>query len=110
MDPTNSNTALASAFFEVALPALWLLGMAFAVLYYVVPRTANQPLASGITDGDVLAHAGAEKHVVSCVVEILDRELLAPLRVLEDIHRLESLERVLAVEDARVVGALSLDE
>jgi cbb3-type cytochrome oxidase subunit 1 len=40
-------TALASAFLERALPALWLLGMAFAILYYVVPRTAIQPLASG---------------------------------------------------------------
>jgi cytochrome c oxidase cbb3-type subunit I len=40
-------TALASAFFERALPALWLLGMAFGILHYVVPRTVNQPLASG---------------------------------------------------------------
>jgi cbb3-type cytochrome oxidase subunit 1 len=40
-------TALASAFFERALPALWLLGMAFAILYFVVPRAASQPLASG---------------------------------------------------------------
>ena len=40
-------TALASAFFEAALPAMWLLGMSFSILYYVVPRTANQPLASG---------------------------------------------------------------
>ncbi len=40
-------TALASAFLERAVPALWLLGMAFAALYYVVPQVAAQPLSSG---------------------------------------------------------------
>ena len=39
--------ALFSAFVERAIPALWLLGMAFATLHYVVPRAAGQALASG---------------------------------------------------------------
>jgi cytochrome c oxidase cbb3-type subunit I len=38
--------ALASVFDERAISALWLLGMAYAVLYYVVPRASGQPLAS----------------------------------------------------------------
>jgi cytochrome c oxidase cbb3-type subunit I len=38
--------ALASVFDERAISALWLLGMAFAVLHYVVPRATGQPLAS----------------------------------------------------------------
>jgi cytochrome c oxidase cbb3-type subunit 1 len=32
---------------ERAVSVLWLLGMAFASLYYVVPRAADRPLASG---------------------------------------------------------------
>jgi cbb3-type cytochrome oxidase subunit 1 len=39
--------ALASAFLETAIPALWLLGMAYAVLHYVVPQASGRPLASG---------------------------------------------------------------
>ena len=39
--------ALFSAFVERAIPTLWLLGMAYATLHYVVPRAAGQPLASG---------------------------------------------------------------
>ena len=39
--------ALASAFIEREIMAIWLLGMTFAILHYVVPRTAGQPLASG---------------------------------------------------------------
>jgi cbb3-type cytochrome oxidase subunit 1 len=39
--------ALASAFLERAIPAMWLLGMTYAVLHYVVPRASGQPLASG---------------------------------------------------------------
>jgi cytochrome c oxidase cbb3-type subunit I len=39
--------ALASAFVERVIVAIWLLGMAFAILHYVVPRAAAQPLASG---------------------------------------------------------------
>lgn len=39
--------ALASAFIEREIMAIWLLGMAFAMLHYVVPRAAGQPLASG---------------------------------------------------------------
>jgi cytochrome c oxidase cbb3-type subunit I len=39
--------ALFSAFVERAIPALWLLGMAYATLHYVVPRTAGKALASG---------------------------------------------------------------
>jgi cytochrome c oxidase cbb3-type subunit 1 len=38
--------ALGSAYIERALPAMWLLGMTFAVLHYVVPRAVNLPLAS----------------------------------------------------------------
>ncbi|MGH2402172.1 MAG: cbb3-type cytochrome c oxidase subunit I [Candidatus Limnocylindria bacterium] len=37
--------ALASAYVERALPLLWLLGMAYAGLHYVVPRATGQPLA-----------------------------------------------------------------
>jgi cbb3-type cytochrome oxidase subunit 1 len=39
--------ALASAFIDRALVTVWLLGMAYAVLHYVVPRAAAQPLAWG---------------------------------------------------------------
>ena len=38
--------ALASAFIERAVATIWLLGMAFAILHYVVPRAVGQPLAS----------------------------------------------------------------
>jgi cytochrome c oxidase cbb3-type subunit 1 len=38
--------ALASLFDERAISALWLLGTAYAVLHYVVPRATGQPLAS----------------------------------------------------------------
>ncbi len=38
---------LASAFIQQGLIALWLLGMAYAVLHYVVPRATGGPLASG---------------------------------------------------------------
>jgi cytochrome c oxidase cbb3-type subunit 1 len=38
--------ALASVFDERAIAVLWLLGMAYAVLHYVVPRATGQPLAS----------------------------------------------------------------
>ena len=38
--------ALASAFVERAIPVMWLLGIAYAVLHYVVPRATGQPLAS----------------------------------------------------------------
>jgi cytochrome c oxidase cbb3-type subunit 1 len=38
--------ALASVFGERAISALWLLGMGYAVLHYVVPRASGQPLAS----------------------------------------------------------------
>lgn len=39
--------ALISVYVERALPALWLLGIAYATLHYVVPRATGQPLASG---------------------------------------------------------------
>jgi cbb3-type cytochrome oxidase subunit 1 len=38
---------LASAFIDRALVTVWLLGMAYAALHYVVPRAASQPLAWG---------------------------------------------------------------
>ncbi len=41
------TVALASVFVESALLTMWLLGMAYAVLHYVVPRVTGQPLASG---------------------------------------------------------------
>ena len=41
--------ALVSVYIERATSTLWLLGMAYATLYYVVPRATGQPLAwSGI--------------------------------------------------------------
>lgn len=40
-------TALASVFIERAVSVLWLLGMGYATLHYVVPRAVGQPLASG---------------------------------------------------------------
>jgi cytochrome c oxidase cbb3-type subunit 1 len=39
--------ALGSAFIERAIATMWLLGMTYAVLHYVVPRAVGQPLASG---------------------------------------------------------------
>ena len=39
--------ALASAFIDRAIVTIWLLGMAYAALHYVVPRAAAQPLAWG---------------------------------------------------------------
>ena len=38
--------ALGSVFIERAISVMWLLGMAYAVLHYVVPRSTGQPLAS----------------------------------------------------------------
>lgn len=38
--------ALASVYVERAIPIMWLLGVAYAVLHYVVPRASGQPLAS----------------------------------------------------------------
>lgn len=38
--------ALASVYIERAIAVLWLLGMAYATLHYVVPRATGQPLAS----------------------------------------------------------------
>jgi cytochrome c oxidase cbb3-type subunit 1 len=38
--------ALASAFIERAIPTMWLLGIAYATLHYVIPRASGQPLAS----------------------------------------------------------------
>jgi cytochrome c oxidase cbb3-type subunit I len=38
---------LASAFVQRAIATMWLLGMAYATLHYVVPRAVLQPLASG---------------------------------------------------------------
>lgn len=40
-------TALASVFIERAISVLWLLGMVYATLHYVVPQAAGQPLYSG---------------------------------------------------------------
>lgn len=37
--------ALASVYVERSVPLLWLLGMAYATLHYVVPRSTGQPLA-----------------------------------------------------------------
>jgi cytochrome c oxidase cbb3-type subunit 1 len=37
--------ALASVFVDRSIVMLWLLGMAYATLYYVVPRSTGQPLA-----------------------------------------------------------------
>ncbi len=39
--------ALVSVYVERATSTLWLLGMAYATLYYVVPRATGQPLAWG---------------------------------------------------------------
>jgi cbb3-type cytochrome oxidase subunit 1 len=44
-DPTLLG--LASVFIDRAIVTIWLLGMAYAVLHYVVPRAAAQPLAWG---------------------------------------------------------------
>ncbi len=41
--------ALASAFVDRGIVVLWLLGMAYATLHYVVPRAATQPLHSAGT-------------------------------------------------------------
>ena len=38
--------ALVSVFVERALSVMWLLGIAYATLHYVVPRASGQPLAS----------------------------------------------------------------
>jgi cytochrome c oxidase cbb3-type subunit 1 len=40
------TVALASVFVERAVVTLWLLGIAYATLHYVVPRATGQPLAS----------------------------------------------------------------
>ena len=37
--------ALGSVYIERAIPAMWLLGMAYATLHYIVPRGTGQPLA-----------------------------------------------------------------
>lgn len=40
------TVALGSAYHERAVSVMWLLGMAYATLHYVVPRATGQPLAS----------------------------------------------------------------
>lgn len=45
LDLGELPVALASAFIERDLSVMWLLGMAYAVLHYVVPRGTGQPLA-----------------------------------------------------------------
>lgn len=47
IDVDELLVAMASAFVERAIVTMWLLGMAFAALHYVVPRAAAAPLASG---------------------------------------------------------------
>jgi cytochrome c oxidase cbb3-type subunit 1 len=46
VDLPELTVALASVFVERAIITLWLLGMAYATLHYVVPRATGQPLAS----------------------------------------------------------------
>ena len=46
IDLTDLTVALGSVFIERATILLWLLGMAYATLYYVVPRASSQPLES----------------------------------------------------------------
>lgn len=43
----DTTTALISLFVERGVVAVWLLGMLFATLFYVVPQAAARPLASG---------------------------------------------------------------
>jgi cytochrome c oxidase cbb3-type subunit 1 len=43
----DTLAALMSAYDSRAIETLWLLGMAIAVLYYVIPRGSDAPLASG---------------------------------------------------------------
>ncbi|HEX7195227.1 MAG TPA: cbb3-type cytochrome c oxidase subunit I [Candidatus Limnocylindria bacterium] len=45
LDLDDLPVALASAYIERGIPLLWLLGMAYAGLHYVVPRATGQPLA-----------------------------------------------------------------
>jgi len=47
IDLPELAVALASVFAERAFVTLWLLGIAYATLHYVVPRATGQPLASG---------------------------------------------------------------
>jgi cytochrome c oxidase cbb3-type subunit 1 len=47
IDLPELSVALASLFVERAILTLWLLGIAYATLHYVVPRATGQPLASG---------------------------------------------------------------
>jgi cytochrome c oxidase cbb3-type subunit 1 len=46
VDLPDLLVALISVYVERSFVALWLLGMAYAVLHYVVPRASGQPLAS----------------------------------------------------------------
>ena len=46
IDLPELAVALASAFVERAISVMWLLGIAYATLHYVVPRASGQPLAS----------------------------------------------------------------
>src|SRR5205823_10160649 len=67
-------------------------------------------VATGVSDGNVFSKGRAQEYIVVRVVEIPDEEFVAPVRILEDIHRLQSFERIFAVEDARVVRTLTLHE
>src|SRR4029077_18233600 len=67
-------------------------------------------LTTGVADSDVLAHCRPQEDVVPGIVEILDDEQPALLGILENIHCLESLERILTVEHARIVRALAFDK
>lgn len=46
IDLPDLTVALASIFIERAIVTIWLLGMAYATLHYVVPRATGLPLAS----------------------------------------------------------------
>jgi len=47
IDLPSLTVALASVFIERAIMTIWVLGMAYATLHYLVPRATGLPLASG---------------------------------------------------------------
>ena len=76
------------------------------VLRHVAPR------ARLIPHRDVFSHRGAKEGVGAGVVEELGYKCVATrhILVLQDVHRVEPLEGVLAVKDTRLVGTLAVDE
>ncbi len=66
--------------------------------------------AGVVADCNVFADGRLKENIVACIVEIFVDEHIALFWILKNVHRLQSLECVFAVENSGVVCALVFDE